>query len=259
VGPKGNRDGIKLSGVTDFRVEGCTLERWGAGGSAIDMVGCHRGIIESNLFRHLPTGSEGANGVQTKGGSRDILIRRNRFEHAGSRGVNIGGSTGLQFFRPPLIPETESWEAKDIRVEGNTFIGSGAPVAFVGVDGAVVRFNTIYRPQRWALRILQETTAPGFVPCRRGTFTDNMVAFHSAEWATGGVNMGPNTAPATFQFARNWWFCLDNPARSRPALPVAEDAGVYGEPLQFRDPESGDLRLQSGSPANRVGAEALPQ
>src|SRR5688500_12730988 len=38
VGPGGNRDGIKLSGLDDFRVEGCTVERWGEGGSGIDMV-----------------------------------------------------------------------------------------------------------------------------------------------------------------------------------------------------------------------------
>ncbi len=38
VGPDGNRDGIKLSGLLDFRVEGCTVERWGRGGSAVDMV-----------------------------------------------------------------------------------------------------------------------------------------------------------------------------------------------------------------------------
>lgn len=259
VGPQGNRDGIKLSGLVDFHVEGCTVERWGTGGSGIDMVGCHRGIIEGNLFRHLPAGSEGANGVQAKGGSRDVLVRRNRFEHTGSRGVNIGGSTGLQFFRPPLVPGTEFWEAKDIRVEGNTFLGGGAPAAFVGVDGAVVRFNTIYRPQRWAVRILQETTAPGFVPCQDGQFTDNIVVFHSSEWSSGGVNIGPNTAPSTFQFARNWWFCLDNPGRSRPALPVVETGGVYGVAPPFRDAENGDLRLAPGSPARGVGAEALPE
>ena len=28
VGPRGNRDGIKLSGVTDFRVESCRVERF---------------------------------------------------------------------------------------------------------------------------------------------------------------------------------------------------------------------------------------
>jgi len=35
VGPHGNCDGIKLSGVTDFRVEGCTVERWGMEGKGL--------------------------------------------------------------------------------------------------------------------------------------------------------------------------------------------------------------------------------
>ena len=87
---------------------------------------------------------------------------------------NIGGSTELQFFRPPLKPGEAHWEAKHIRVEGNTFIGGGAAVAFVGVDGAVVRYNTIYHPDRWVIRILQETTEPGFVACRNGRFERNL-------------------------------------------------------------------------------------
>ena len=260
VGPAGNRDGIKLSGVVGFRVEGCTIERWGAAGSAVDLVGCHDGVIESNVFRHTAAAaSTGANGVQAKGGSRDVVIRRNRFEHVGARGVNLGGSTGLEFFRPPLPAVGERWEAKDIRVEGNTFIGSTAPLAFVGVDGALVRFNTIYRPERWAIRSLQETTAAGFVPCRNGRVEDNLVAFHSSEWSSGGVNLGPNTAPATFQFARNWWYCLDDPPRSRPTLPSAETAGVYGQSPRFRDAANGDLRVEPDSPARTVGAEALPE
>ena len=81
----------------------------------------------------------GGNGVQTKGGSRNVIIRRNRFESAGARGVNVGGSTGLEFFRPALTAGAEHWEAKEIRVEGNTFLGCTAPVAFVGADAAVVR------------------------------------------------------------------------------------------------------------------------
>ena len=172
--------------------------------------------------------------------------------------MNIGGSTGLQFFRPSLKADEEGYEAKDIRVEGNFFIGSEAPVAFVGVDGAVVRFNTIYRPKRWALRILQETRAPGFVPSRNGEFSDNIVVFRSDEWAEGGVSIGPHTAPQTFTFARNFWYCLDAPQRSRPTLPTEEVGGVYGEDPLFRDAERGDLRLQPDSSARKVGAEALP-
>jgi hypothetical protein len=254
VGPTGNRDGIKLSGLDDFRVEGCVVERWGSGGSAIDMVGCHRGVIENNLFRH----TNASTGVQAKGGSSQITVRHNRFENAGSRAVNVGGSTGLQFFRPPLKSPPHA-EARDIRVEGNYFTGSDAPIAFVGVDDAVVRFNTIYRPKRWALRILQETNAPGFVPSRNGEFTDNIVVFRSNEWFEGGVNIGANTAPKTFKFARNFWFCLDSPARSRPTLPTEEANGVYGTDPLFRDAEKGDLRLQPNSPAKKMGADAMPQ
>lgn len=218
------------------------------------MVGCHRGIIESNLFRHTDT--VGSTGVQGKGGTSQIEVRRNRFENAGGRAVNIGGSTGRQFFRPPLKAGAAHWEAKDIRVEGNTFIGGGTPVAFVGVDGAVVRFNTIYHPKRWALRILQETRAPDFVPSRNGEFSDNIVVFDSRDWGEGGVNIGPGTAPQSFKFARNWWYCLDQPAHSTPRLPTQEADGVYGKSPLLRNVTTGDLRLQPGSPAGKVGAEA---
>lgn len=222
VGPGGNRDGIKLSGVDDFRVEGCTVERWGDRGSGIDMVGCHRGEIVGCTFRN---GDErGDNGVQAKGGSRAVAIRKCRFEHAGRRGVNIGGSTGLAYFRP----RPEGFEAKEIEVEGCTFLGSEAAVAFVGADGGSARGNTIERPRRWAFRILQETREPGFVPCRNGRFAENRIAFRSDEMTTA-VNVGSDTDPGSFTLERNSWYCLDAPERSRPKLPIPEADGRYGE------------------------------
>jgi hypothetical protein len=51
VGPTGNLDGFKLSGLEDFEIRDCVLERWGSSGSAVDMVGCHRGLIEGYTFR----------------------------------------------------------------------------------------------------------------------------------------------------------------------------------------------------------------
>jgi hypothetical protein len=126
------------------------------------------------------------------------------------------------------------------------------------VDGATVRFNTIYTPGRFAIRILQETRAPGFVPSQNGRFTDNIIAFRSDQWGEGGVNIGPDTAPKTFTFARNVWYCLDDPAKSHPTLPTTEVDGVYGRDPLFRDAAHGDLRLQPGSPASKAGAEALP-
>jgi hypothetical protein len=210
-------------------------------------------VIEGCTFRQREGGD--GSGPQTKGGSSEIVIRRNRFENAGQRAVNIGGSTGLEYFRP----KPQGYEAKDIRVEGNVFIGSLGAVAFVGADGALVRFNTIYRPGRWAVRILQETREPGFVPCRNGMFTDNIIVFRSDQWSEGGVNIGPATAPESFRFARNLWYCEDQPARSRPTLPSAEEDGVIGKDPLFRDAENGDLSLREGSPAAGKGHTAVPQ
>src|SRR5207302_456185 len=103
-----------------------------------------------------------------------VSIRGCKFEEAGDRGVNIGGSTGVPFFRPALasIPANGRYEAKDIRVEACTFRGSNAPFAFVGVDGAIVRYCTVFHPHKWVLRILQETQMEGFVPSRNGVFED---------------------------------------------------------------------------------------
>ena len=131
-----------------------------------------------------------------------------------------------------------------------------AAVAFVGVDGSVVRFNTIYRPRRYGLRILQENREQGFVASRGGRFTDNLIAFNSGEWR-GAANIGPNTAPETFSFERNFWYSLDRPERSRPQLPVSETGGSHGQDPLFTDPETGDLRLRERSPAARAGAPAF--
>ena len=250
VGPEGNRDGIKLSGLDNFRVENCTIERWGDSGSAIDMVGCHEGAVTGCTFRYR---SEiAANGIQTKGGSRAIVIQRCRFENAGSRSVNIGGSTGLEYFRPRV----DGYEAKDITVEDCTFLGSSAPVCFVGVDGAIVRYNTIYRPERYVVRILQESQGSQFVPCRNGVFSNNLIAFRSDE-TRGTTNIGGGTAPDTFKFASNHWYCIDRPDRSdRLSLPVKEEDGFYGTDPQFMNAEEGDLRLKEASPVRDAGVRS---
>lgn len=258
VGPRGNHDGIKLSGLTDFRIEGCTVERWGSGGSAIDMVGCHRGTIEKSTFHKNE--NQGANGVQAKGGSSKIGVRQNTFENAGGRGVNLGGSTGRPYFRPPLPKDAGAAasiaEAREIVVEGNLFIGGEAAVAFVGADACVVRFNTIYRPGRWALRILQENTEAGFVPCRNGEFSSNIVVFESRGWG-GAANVGPKTAADSFRFAKNHWYAIDDAARGQPKLPTAEADGSSGRDPLFRDPERRDFAVRPGSPAAKAGAQAF--
>lgn len=249
VGPKGNRDGIKLSGLDHFRIERCEVRRWGDSGSAIDMVGCHDGVVADCRF--LEATGEAANGVQAKGGSSDIVVRRSRFENAGGRAVNAGGSTGLPYFRP----SDATCEAQNITVEDCEFIGGTAAIAFVGVNGALVQHNTIYRPRRWVFRILQENTDPRFATCRNGRVVNNVVAFRSDEVSTT-VNVGGMTAPESFEFSGNEWHCLDRPEGTKRLvrLPVAETNGIYDSELKLADPEKGDVRLptrNAGSPGVR--------
>ncbi|MCI0360812.1 MAG: right-handed parallel beta-helix repeat-containing protein [Planctomycetaceae bacterium] len=251
VGPRGNRDGIKLSGVNDFRIEGCQVERWGSSGSAIDMVGCHNGVVKECKFRDA---GDSANGVQAKGGSSEILIQHCRFENAGGRAVNIGGSTGLPYFRP----KDATCEARNITVEDCEFIGGMSAVAFVGVDGALVQHNTIYRPWRWPVRILQENTEPQFVASRRGRFFKNVVVFRSDE-VREVVNIGASTAPESFEFSGNVWHCLDRSADTRRLvrLPVEETAGSYDKNPGLKDAEKGDLSIPGRKPQD-AGARAAP-
>jgi hypothetical protein len=253
IGSRGNQDGIKMSGVDGFTIEGCRVERWGGGGSAIDFVGCHEGVVENCVFTHdAGAASTGANAVQSKGGSRAIVIRRCRFIHAGSRAVNAGGSTGIEYMRPA----NPGYEAKDITIEDCYFIGSAAPVAFVGVDGAVFQRNTIYRPTRWVLRILQENQDSAFAPSRKGVFRENLVVFHSTDLSTT-VNVGGGTEPQTFRFEKNAWYCVDNPARTKSLvrLPMAEVDGVHGTDPMLKDPAAGDLTKGKESPLKKYGVK----
>ena len=252
IGGTGNQDCLKLSGVNRFTVALSELARCGGGmsGSGVDHVGCHDGLVARNLFTDLS-----ANAVQSKGGSTGIEIRWNRFTDAGERGLNLGGSTGFDYFRPPLSTTQPNAEARDLVVVGNIFEGSTAALAYVGCVGCVVANNTIVDPENWILRILQETvTTPPYVfePCRDGVFVNNLVVFDRSALSTW-LNIGPNTASDTFTFAANLWYAWNDPGQSQPNLPVAETDGIYGE-----DPLLGaGYRIGPASPAAGSG-QATP-
>jgi hypothetical protein len=166
--------------------------------------------------------------------------------------VNLGGSTGLAYFRPRNV----QYEAKDLVVEGCRFIGGDAAVCFVGVDGAVARYNTIYAPRRWAVRILQENQADSFASCRNGRFENNVIVY-DGQTIRAAVNVGGATQPETFTFTGNVWYARDNPARSKPTLPVPERDGVYGIDPGLKAPEHDDLTATATGPTAGAGADAL--
>lgn len=226
VGPRGNCDGIKLSGVEDFAIRRCVLEGWG--GQGIDMVGCHRGLVSESAFLGKD-GFSATAGVQIKGGSSEVAVERCQFRKAGERPLNLGGSTGKEFFRPP----DANCEARSLSVRDCLIEGSACAAAFVGLDGGEFSGNTIIFPEKWVFRILQETPADGFAPCRNVRVHDNRIIFRRSA-VRSEVNIGPETAAETFTFTKNQWFAEDQPAASRPQLPVSEKDGIYG--IDFRSP-----------------------
>jgi hypothetical protein len=238
INANGNNDLLKLSGVDNFTIENCTFENGAAGGSGIDMVGCHYGLIQNCHFSNM-----GSNAIQAKGGTQYIEIYANYFNNCGQRTLNLGGSTGLDYFRPI----DAQFEAADLQVYCNIFIGSLAPIAFVGSVRVAVINNTIINPERWILRILQETVDENrFEKCGNNRFENNLIYFGNISTET---NIGPNTASESFVFKNNFWYNHYNPNWQSPNLPVVEVNQRIGTEPIFEDVEAQDFRLSTESTA----------
>ncbi|WP_428304057.1 hypothetical protein [Lacipirellula sp.] len=226
----GNNDGIKLSGVNDFLIENVRVLNWGVGGSAVDMVGCHRGLIQNSNFTHTNSANSGTT-LQPKGGCKDITFRANRIDlpRGSGRAVQAGGSTGTPFFR--FVDGDSDYEANQIVAEGNVIIGGSSSFSWVNIDGGAFHHNVVSRPGQWVARILNENSGSAIVDTQNGSFHDNRIVYNdtASEFSTA-VNVGPETLPNTFTFARNEWLNLANPtaAGSTPSLPTPETGGVYG-------------------------------
>ena len=239
----GNNDMLKLSGLDDFTIENCLFENGSAGGSGIDMVGCHKGKIFKNSFDNM-----GSNCIQAKGGSQFITITQNNFKDGGMRTLNLGGSTGLAYFRP----QDATFEAADIDVHSNVFIGSWSPIAFVGSVRVKVVNNTFYKPTNWVFRILQETVDTSrFLPCGKNEFSNNIIYFGNS--LNRVVNIGPNTNPESFTISNNLWYDYQDDNFSGPNLPVEEPNAIIQQDPKFIDVDSYDFNLRNDSPAIAKG------
>ncbi len=243
INATGNNDLLKMSGVDSFEIRNCTFLNGSPGGSGIDMVGCHDGFISDCYFEN-----QGSNSIQAKGGSRNIRIERNFFKNGGLRSLNLGGSTGLPYFRPIDAP----YEAADLKVYANIFVGSQAPIAYVGCINTEVVNNTIYLPTKWVIRILQETVDTSrFAPCGNNTFRNNIV--YRDHLVTTDCNIGPDTDPQSFTFSNNLWFHAQNAAWTGPSLPVPDLNQIVGQDPLFVSAAAENFDLQPTSPAIGAG------
>ena len=239
----GNNDLLKMSGVDFFEIRRCAFLNGAAGGSGIDLVGCHEGLISGNRFEN-----QGSNSIQVKGGSGNVRIEENFFKNGGERTINLGGSTNLKFFRPA----DAQYEAAALSVYSNIFIGSDAPIAYVGCIQTEVVNNTIYLPKKWVIRILQETVDTArFHPCGNNSFKSNII--YRDNQVNADCNIGRNTNPQSFSFSNNLWYHSQHPVWPGPQLPVTDTNWIIGKDPLFNDPASDDFTLRNASPAIGLG------
>ena len=234
IGPKGNLDGLKLSGLHNFTVKNCYFAGWG--GSAVDMVGCHNGIIRDCTLKGIDGYSQDT-GIQIKGGSSKIRVFKNSFTRAGQRAINLGGSTGIKWFRPLGA----KYEAKDIEIAGNTFIGGMAHIAFVTSQNSHIHHNHFHKPDKWFFRLLQETKDPSFIKSQGGKVEKNVFIFDQK--VRTFINIGSGTSPQTFAFNENLW--QDTQGDRKANLPVKESKGIYNIGLKIFQYKNGTYQVES--------------
>jgi hypothetical protein len=173
------------------------------------------------------------------------------FDRAGGRGLNLGGSTGLPYFRPSV----GDYEAAELLVAGNRFFGCEAPIAWPTASRNRVVQNTIVLPDKWIGRILQETRDPQFKPSHDGTFEKNVVVFDRRVGRPEFINIGPGTSPETWKFVGNAWF--DTDGDRKPKLPGTETGSVYQVDPQVVDIGQPTMRITSSDQRLRdLGAQA---
>ena len=228
----GNHDGIKLSGVTGFLIDGVQVRNWGTGGSAVDMVGCHHGLVQNSLFQH-DKHVERRHDAAAEGRQQGHYVSRQPHRAAARCGP---GRAGRRLDRGRVLPlHRRRFRLRgriEIVAEGNVIIGGSSAFSWVNIDGGVFHHNVVHRPYRWVARILNENPGTAIVePAKRAVArqSDRLQRHGRREFSTA-VNVGAETLPDTYSFARNRWLNLANPtpAGSTPSLPTAEVGGIYG-------------------------------
>lgn len=189
-------NGLKLAGVDEFSILECAFTSWSQTG--LDLVGCHRGVIEGCRFE---TAQPVYHGIQIKGGSSDILVRGCRFDGPAERWINIGGGTDADLFRPRDAP----YEAARIRVEDNSIFGGRAAIAFDAAVDSAARMNLISDQRQFVFRILNSTRSrAGFQGCRNGVIERNLVSYRS-DRIESVFNLGYGADWGSFRLAGNVW------------------------------------------------------
>lgn len=240
-----NHDGVKMPGTSDFLLLGCTIENWGPEGSAIDMVGCARGLIMDCLFRYPNVKGSTANGTQPKGGSYHIGIYKCRFEDASHRALQIGGGGSNRHLGLPYQERVGAKQSGYDQVAmGNVIRSGGASVAWVSVMNTRLEYNTLVHPRKYVMRILKEGA---YDEMRGNVFRRNLVVYGRGVRVVQAV---ADRKLRSIAFIENYWYNSSTPEASIPDLPARGAAGGEDPGLDRA------CRPAAGSAAASYGAHA---
>lgn len=127
-------DGIKLDQADHATVWGNVISN--VRGQGVDLLAVDHSTIAWNDI----SGVGATAAVFVKGGSTDVTVQGNRIHGTATDGIEVGGYTGAEFFRPG---ET-GYEAADVRVIGNDVeIAGKRAINILGVHGVSVTGNAL--------------------------------------------------------------------------------------------------------------------
>jgi hypothetical protein len=229
---------FQITGVTDVTLRDSSV---GAANRGVMMVGVRRATIA-----RIVTGSTPYASVALAGGSQDIEVRQSRFENTGT-GVRIGNYSDANEFRPMLAASTGNFEAADIKVFDNVFIGTISldAITCTNCTRVLVAHNAIRAATRSVFRLEQAYDAhpqlPGAQFVRAGAvqWVNNAIEIPGNPSAMSVANSagGAMPDPASCSFSRNLWHKRSPPATWMPTFPgaPAETMGIYDKPSGYDD------------------------
>jgi hypothetical protein len=234
-----NATAFQITGVRNVTIRDSTV---GAANRAVMMVGVHHATIA-----RMVTGPTAYASVALAGGSQDIEVRQNRFENTGA-GVRIGNNySDANEFRPMLTASAGNFEAADVQVFDNVFIGNITLAAIICTNctRSLVAHNAIRATTPAVFRLEQayathpQLAGAQFVRAGAVRWINNAIEIPGSPSAMTVVNsgLGDMPDPASCSFDHNLWHKRSPPATWMPTFPatVSETMSIYDKPSGYDD------------------------
>lgn len=167
TGPRGQRHGLLIARSSEVHIENCRIEGWG--GSGIELVACRDVTVRRCRLKGLDDHGQ-INGIRVRAASQRVQIEQCRLEDAGQCALSAGGLSDLREFQPPITSSAASGsacEASQVQMENCTIVGGQIAIAFINANDCLARNNTIVRPRRCVMALLDQHDDPRISPGRR--------------------------------------------------------------------------------------------